>query len=192
MRVDLLQVNSKLTPSPRTVSSIYSAPSRYLFELIQNADDAIYSQAVQRQEQPYVSFTLTDTDLIVDTNEDGFRAANVRAICTVSESSKKVTADDQSIGEKGIGFKSVFNIAHRVHIQSGVWSFRFDHNKQDPLSMYIPIPTDHQVLPNGVRTRIKLTYKPGNTGRIMRDLRELSQNTIMFLRHLTRLGIVSL
>ena len=125
----------------------------------------------------------------MDTNEDGFTAANVRAICAVSESSKKLTSEDNSIGEKGIGFKSVFNMARSVHIQSGLWSFRLDNDPEDSLSMFIPIPEYPRPLPEGIRTRIALRYQDEKSAGISRALQALPDSTIMFLRKLTQLRI---
>lgn len=51
--------------------------------------------------------------------------SNVRAICSTGESTKTNTSG--YIGEKGIGFKSVFKAASKVHIQSGPFSFFFEH-----------------------------------------------------------------
>jgi hypothetical protein len=51
----------------------------------------------------------------------------VVAICKVGQSTKKTLGAQQYIGEKGIGFKSVFMVASKVHIQSGPFSFFFEH-----------------------------------------------------------------
>ncbi len=63
--------------------------------------------------------------LIVEYNEDGFTKDNVRAITAVGESTKKLllTGKHESIGEKGIGFKSVFGVAKSVEIHSNGFDF---------------------------------------------------------------------
>ena len=43
-------------------------------------------------------------------NEDGFKYENVESICTVGESTKKKYKQMGYIGEKGLGFKSVFQV----------------------------------------------------------------------------------
>ncbi|KAI9657880.1 MAG: hypothetical protein M1831_004116 [Alyxoria varia] len=174
----------------KVVEDIYTQDSRYLYELIQNADDASYQIAAEQHEIPSLTFTLDRKHLLVDSNEDGFTAANVTAVCSVSESSKKLSSEDDSIGEKGIGFKSVFNIARNVRIQSGLWSFEFDNKPEESLSMVIPIPVAHQELPRGVRTRIALQYYDGKAQEIAHALRALPDNTITFLRRVMRLEIV--
>jgi hypothetical protein len=169
------------------VESVYASEERYLYELIQNADDAFYAGATERGEMPSLTFTLTDEYLYIDTNEDGFKFKNVRAICGARESSKHASGEGQSIGEKGIGFKAVYTIAENVHIQSGVWSFRFNHVSDVPLSIFIPVPVEPSKLPDGVVTRIALRYYDGYTDRIVKALREVSHDVVMFLHKLTRL-----
>ena len=53
---------------------------RYLFELIQNADDAKYSIATEEKATPMLSFAFSSTELIIESNEDGFRRKNVDSI----------------------------------------------------------------------------------------------------------------
>jgi hypothetical protein len=61
-----------------------------------------------------------------DTNEIGFRKLDVEAICGIGSSSKKNSLTKlRQIGEKGIGFKSVFGVSDEVFICSGHYSFVF-------------------------------------------------------------------
>ncbi|MBE3044643.1 hypothetical protein IMZ48_19200 [Candidatus Bathyarchaeota archaeon] len=76
-----------------------------------------------------MSFSFYHNRLVVDCNEDGFTEDNLRAICDIGNSSK--SSSQGYIGEKGIGFKSVFMAAYKVHIQSGNLSFSFEHRKGD-------------------------------------------------------------
>ena len=50
---------------------------------------------------------------MVDCNEDGFTRENVEAICNVGASTKTRNNSQYYIGEKSIGFKSVFMVASR-------------------------------------------------------------------------------
>ena len=84
---------------------LYSSKYRFLYELIQNADDSLYRNARQKCVAPYLRFRITPHEFIVETNEDGFTRANVEAICATGKSSKKTSALDNHIGEKGFGFK---------------------------------------------------------------------------------------
>lgn len=95
--------------------------------MIQNAEDNCYRRATSSGAEPYIKFTVYRDKIVIDSNEDGFTTENVVAICKVGQSTKKRVGAQQYIGEKGIGFKSVFMVASKVHIQSGPFSFFFEH-----------------------------------------------------------------
>ncbi|KAI8635259.1 hypothetical protein F5Y19DRAFT_5509 [Xylariaceae sp. FL1651] len=110
-------------------TNLYTSKARFVFELIQNADDNTYDRANASGDAPYVSFHVHPGRIVVECNEDGFTDKNLAAICAIGKSSK--TGAQGYIGEKGIGFKSVFMAASRVHIQSGMLSFSFRHRSGD-------------------------------------------------------------
>jgi hypothetical protein len=106
--------------------------------LIQNADDNTFENDVI----PTLSFHLVDSEnswqMRVECNEVGFNRENIEALCRIGDSTKKVKARTKGyIGEKGIGFKSVFKVANVVHICSKGYSFRFD--RRGMLGMITPI-----------------------------------------------------
>jgi hypothetical protein len=111
---------------------LYSTPTHFLLELIQNADDNSYEDGLR----PTISFISKTGYLHIDCNETGFTPANVDAICRIKMSTK---ADRSKgfIGEKGIGFKSVFKIADIVWISSRAYTFKFDRSTR--LGMIAPI-----------------------------------------------------
>ncbi|KAF2020387.1 hypothetical protein BU24DRAFT_487023 [Aaosphaeria arxii CBS 175.79] len=169
---------------------LYSSKYRFLFELIQNADDSYYrkSFSLSRDQVPFLHFTVSQQNLIVETNEVGFTRENINAICATGKSSKKAKAEDQHIGEKGFGFKAVFAIADDVHIQSGLWSFRFRHRRgEDGLGMVTPLEAPKVELPAFVTTRITLNLadRSENSYRKLLDaIREIPDTTIYFLQNL--------
>ncbi len=95
--------------------------NRFLSELLQNADDCLYDAKVR----PEFHLRISGNQLVVDYNETGFTKDNVRAITAIGESTKKLllSGNDKSIGEKGIGFKSVFGVAKTVEIHSNGFDF---------------------------------------------------------------------
>ena len=132
--------------------------------------------------------------MTVEINEEGFTYANVAAICSTGESSKK--NDPQSTGNKGLGFKSVFGIAKRVDILSGTWSFYFEPKPNDDgLGMVMPYWNDRETesLPPGVGTRFRLHYRDKGE-KSMKKLVEAFQaipETIVFaLKKLARVVII--
>src|SRR5665213_1163168 len=80
---------------------IYSDGIHFVLELVQNAEDNEYAGAT-----PELRFVVSQAHLHVLNNETGFGEESVRAICDVSRSTKSKAKGH--IGEKGIGFKSVF------------------------------------------------------------------------------------
>lgn len=99
----------------------YEDRKHFLLELIQNADDAIY-----QEEDTRITFSIYENSLEISYNELGFTTNDVIAITGTGASTKtanKLSANS-FIGEKGIGFKSVFALAKEVHIESGPWHFK--------------------------------------------------------------------
>lgn len=173
------------------VDNLYSKETRFLYELIQNAEDNSYSAATADGEKPFLAFKLYPDRIIIDSNEDGFSKSNIRAICSVGNSTKKHSAG--YIGEKGIGFKSVFKIAQKVHIHSGPFSFAFSHTREDDddgLGMITPYYEDAEELPVGVHTRMELTLlDSAEFEELASEFRAVPDTFLMFLSHLQRLSI---
>ena len=84
---------------------LYSKGSRLLLELLQNADDNDYSNG----KTPKVDIRYQRELLAFVNNEIGFSNQNVDALCRVTQSTKRKLKSKKT-GEKGIGFKSVFQI----------------------------------------------------------------------------------
>ncbi|KAL4811957.1 hypothetical protein BDW67DRAFT_179145 [Aspergillus spinulosporus] len=168
---------------------LYDADTRYIFELIQNAEDNCYFTAVNDDSEPFLHFTLYQDRLTVDSNEDGFTEADVRAICSIHRSSKRQVGG--YIGHKGIGFKSVFKIAYKVCIQSGPFSFYFEYRRGDGgLAMITPFYQAPHKLPSSIRTRITLWLLNSNDfSTRARELKEIPDTLLLFLRKLRRLTI---
>ncbi|KAL2923355.1 Chaperone protein HtpG [Bienertia sinuspersici] len=100
---------------------LYSQDSHFLLELVQNADDNVYPENVE----PTLSFILRENGMTVLNNERGFTAKNIRALCDVGNSTKKGSSAGY-IGQKGIGFKSVFRITDAPEIHSNGFHIKFD------------------------------------------------------------------
>jgi hypothetical protein len=165
--------------------------------LIQNAEDNNYTRAAQSRADPYIKFDIYPDKIIVDNNEDGFTAANVESICKIADSTKTRTDSQYYIGEKGIGFKSVFMVASKVHIQSGPFSFFFEHpspHGDSGMGMITPVycPPDEAL--QDPLTRITLTLRDGLSFQDLEDLdrqffRDLPDALLLFLTKLKRITI---
>jgi hypothetical protein len=174
-------------------AQLYSEPSHFLFELIQNADDNNYAHDVQ----PEVMLAYrADGLLLFGCNELGFSKANVSAICDMNQSTKTLLKEGKKscIGEKGIGFKSVFKVADKVWITSNNFSFLFDKNT--PLGMVDPVWADFPSFPEQLRsnTMICLKIEKQEDRDVVREqlTKVLEPSSFMFLRRLSKIRIVRL
>ena len=173
------------------VDNLYSKDTRFIYELIQNAEDNSYATATGANEKPFLIFRVYADKIIIDSNEDGFNESNVKAICSTGESTK---ADSEGyIGEKGIGFKSVFKVAAKVHVQSGPFSFCFEHMRSaedDGLGMVTPLNEEFKEVPSGIRTRMALTLLDNvQFEHLLKEFRGIPDTLLLFLRKLQGLTI---
>lgn len=98
---------------------IYTDSKRFIYELLQNADDASNSK-----NNLDVSIHFLDNYLIVAHKGEAFTEIDIESLSSTGDGVKSTQA--KKTGFKGIGFKSVFNHSDYVIIKSGGYSFRFD------------------------------------------------------------------
>lgn len=174
----------------RLARELYSKDVRFIFELLQNADDNHYANS---REAPYVAFHLYKSRVVIECNEDGFDEANLRAICNIGKSSK--VNGHGYIGEKGIGFKSVFKVAWKAHIQSGEFSFAFIHRPGDSgMGMISPEweSYDGEAAENLTRITLHLLDDDEAAARhenIALQLSDLESNMLLFLKNIQRIHV---
>jgi len=101
---------------------INKKPETFIFELIQNADD--YPDPLK--DSTKVKFSITSNHIVFTHNGSKFTENNVMAISAIGSNDKKDQED--KIGYKGMGFKSIFKFSNHVWIKSGKFSFKFDEN----------------------------------------------------------------
>jgi hypothetical protein len=178
----------------RLAKNLYNSSARFVFELLQNADDNHYTKARANGDVPFLSFQVYPRRIVLECNEDGFTKENLVAICNVGRSSK--TGAQGYIGEKGIGFKSVFMVAWKAYIQSGDFSFSFQHKKGDSgMGMISPIWEDSGERLAGPLTRITLfLHETGDNDVLHREtmlqqFRELQDTILLFMKNIKRIDI---
>lgn len=181
-----LNLQTQLNSALRLLSEdLYSKKSHFVLELVQNADDNAYPKGAI----PELTLDVKPDRLVLSNNEVGFNEANISAICKVGASSK---ANDKQhhIGEKGIGFKSVFSVSDAPEIHSNGYHFRFDRTKPEDLLGYV-IPTWCDVA---------LEARPGATTIVLpaspkyrfdaSTLADLDARVLLFLNKLQQLTLV--
>ncbi|KAL7941030.1 hypothetical protein V8C42DRAFT_335914 [Trichoderma barbatum] len=176
--------------------NLYTSDARFVFELLQNAEDNSFEKAREANLTPCVSFEVHPDHIIIECNEDGFEPKNLKAICAVGQSSKSGVQKGY-VGEKGIGFKSVFMAAWKVFIQSGHFSFFFQHKRGDQgLGMISPVWNEPENdLPHpGTRMKLLLGdgYKPIPSSQyqiILDQFNSLNESILIFMRNLGKISI---
>ena len=176
-----------------TVSSdIYSESQRFVFELIQNADDS--AKEINNE----VHFEFLPNCLIVSHNGSPFSESDIKALTSAGSSTKK--ADPTKTGYKGIGFKSVFGKSQKVTIFSDGYQFRFDksfHQTKLPWQI-IPIWTEADDLPKDILNSLTTNKFQVSTAIEIRkaeilqtDLDELLNNgqILLFLRRISKVSV---
>jgi len=155
---------------------LYSERTHFLYELIQNAEDAGATN---------LAFELSAGQLEVRHDGRPFTAADVRAICGVARTDK--AGDLTKIGQFGIGFKAVYAYTRTPRIYSGSEHFRIDSYVRpaavDPLDEAGPgtvfvFPFDHGGVPAAVAA-----------AEIRAALAELDPGILLFLRSITRIRV---
>ncbi|KAJ4267510.1 hypothetical protein NW762_003617 [Fusarium torreyae] len=176
--------------------NLYTSNARFVFELLQNADDNNYNTALAHGQDPYVAFEVRPDKVSIECNENGFTPENLKAICAIGKSSKVGAAG--YIGEKGIGFKSVFMAAWKVHIQSNDFSFSFTHRKGDSgLGMVTPVWESAEESLGNSSTRITLFLHTSDDSEedarqretIRLQFQDLQHTILLFLRKLRKVQV---
>ena len=75
----------------RLSKELYTKDTHFVLELIQNADDNSYDDALMTadsEEKPAVAFIIDKDRFTILNNERGFEDANMKAICDIGKSTK--------------------------------------------------------------------------------------------------------
>lgn len=108
--------------------------------------------------KPYLKFVIDHDFILLSNNERGLRACDVSAICSLAVSTKHL---QEQIGEKGVGFKSVFAASNQPTLISHAWKFAFYVPGPDAMAYITPRwIADETVL---ARVRDRVANEPLNT-----------------------------
>jgi hypothetical protein len=174
-----------------TVSSdIYSESQRFVFELIQNADDS--ANGIDNT----VHFDFLANSLIVSHNGKSFDEKDIASISDAGDSTK--ASDPTKTGYKGIGFKSVFGKSNRVSILSDGYFFRFDKSFFDKIMPWQAIPiwselqqysTDIQQSLDQHSYNVSTIIEISDASKLQKELSEIINNgqILLFLRFTSKI-----
>lgn len=163
---------------------LYRKSTHFLLELIQNVDDNTYDNPF-----PTLNIAYKHRRLHISCNEVGFNKRNVEALCSIGQSTKSgLDYINQFIGEKGIGFKSLFKVADVVWINSGKYSFKFD--KRGKLGMITPIwadfPAKHATELTSFILQLSTEY---DETELIREIKLFDPALLVFLRKLRQINV---
>ncbi|XP_035998446.1 protein NO VEIN isoform X3 [Fundulus heteroclitus] len=154
----------------RLSTELYSKDTHFVLELIQNADDNSYP--AEGGVVPALAFVVERDCITVLNNETGFQEKNIRAICDVGRSTKGKHKYGY-IGQKGIGFKSVFKVTDCPEIHSNGFHLRFDRNC-GPMGYILPHWTEEE---RPLDAQLKDIHRHSWTTKICLPLRSESHQT---------------
>lgn len=153
------------------LGQLYSERTHFIFELIQNAEDAGATE---------LTFELFEDRLEVKHDGRPFTEADVRGICGVGKSGK--SEDLTKIGKFGIGFKSVYAYTKTPRVYSSDEHFRIENYVRpfavDPLdklasrTLFV-FPFDHDTV--SAATAVQ---------EISAALNKVEPSTLLFLRNI--------
>ncbi|KAL3859494.1 hypothetical protein ACJMK2_009713 [Sinanodonta woodiana] len=146
----------------RLSKDLYSKDTHFVLELVQNADDNKYPEEILSGENdacPSARFIINEKYIMVLNNECGFREKDIRALCDVGRSTKGKHKYGY-IGQKGIGFKSVFRVTDCPEVHSNGYHICFDVHGS-PMGYILPnwVTEDKWETEDGWKTKIVLPLK---------------------------------
>lgn len=158
------------------LTNIYKEPTHFVYELLQNADDA---KAVS------VKFVLSQDK--IEFFHDGskeFSLSDIISITGVGNSSKE-SHDTTTIGKFGVGFKAVFAVTEKPLIYSTTYNFQIQN-------LSVPSEISGRDL-EGFTTIFQLDFKHDKREEFFRRnealLKSISPETILFLKNICSVDI---
>ncbi len=155
----------------RLLSELYPDNAHFIYELLQNAEDA---------EATVVEFALEPH--VLEVRHNGTRAFSLHDIDSITNIGDSTKSDDPTqIGKFGVGFKAVYSYTSRPEVRSGEFSFAiedlFVNERVEGRSRAgwttFRFPFDRDEKPAAVATE-----------EIARGLVELDEKTLLFLRNI--------
>ncbi|KAE8693977.1 hypothetical protein F3Y22_tig00110788pilonHSYRG00208 [Hibiscus syriacus] len=191
-----------------TKFSIEGEPNPLTEDLHQaNAEDNEYLEGLE----PLLEFVITSRDitatgapatLLMFNNEKGFSSKNTDSVCSVGRSTKKGNIRRGYIGEKGIGFTSVFLICSQPYIFNNDYQIRFNEAPCPHCSLGYIVPEwiDENPTIDEIRevsgscsslptTVVVLPLKPDKVNRVKKQLSSVEPELLLFLSKIKRLSI---
>ena len=159
-------------------AGLYDDRTHFIFELLQNAEDALGRRGDWHGPRKVV-FTLSSTHLALSHFGKPFDEGDVRSVCDIAESTK----NESSIGRFGLGFKSVYTVTELPEIHSGDEDFAIEDyvfprradraaRAADETKIILPLRAEDTDAPKDITT----------------GFRQLGPGALLFLRHIDEIS----
>ncbi len=171
------------------LSDLYPIRTHFLYELLQNAEDAL-GKRIPPDSEGVVAFHLRPDRLELRHNGKPFDEADVKGVCGIKKGTK--ASDYSQIGKFGIGFKSVYayTLAPQIHCDTEHFeiqrfvephalppeAFPIDIDREETC---IVLPFDQPGPPNQFRKRIPPERAAAE---ILVGLKALGPRSLLFLK----------
>jgi len=164
--------------------SMYADTAHFVFEILQNADDAGATE---------IMFDVSDNHLVIEHNGIPFTSDDVRAISYFGKGKTDIT----KIGHFGLGFKSVFAYTASPQIHSGSESFQITDlytlralpvpENLDRSKTRFVLPFNHETIRPAYIERGLLKKSETARKEIATKLEKLGPETLLFTRNLAEI-----
>lgn len=167
----------------RLLTDLYPDNAHFIYELLQNAEDARDRNLPVSRGASTVRFTLNNDSIEFEHDGDMlFSLNNVESITSIGASTKR--DDPTSIGKFGVGFKAVFAYTNTPEIHSGEFHFRI-HDLVVPETNGVTKPVMGDRETRFIFPFDHPTKRPEQAvAEVERALRDLGDNTLLFLSHI--------
>lgn len=178
-----------LRRSLERIIQLYTDKSHFIYELLQNAEDASATR---------IRFIQYEDRLVVMHDGAAFTEQNLRGLCDIGQSDKINNLNQ--IGEFGVGFKSVFGICDVVRLYSNPRKEELAGNCEkfaiEIHDFTKPVDIEYKEIPEEYTTVFEFPYKVGETFSGFTTIKELKEavasrlknlgiTTLLFMRNLS-------
>jgi hypothetical protein len=155
------------------LTGIYEDRTHFIYELIQNAEDANAQEVRIQLYKDSIVFSH-DGDKLFDLDD-------IKSITGIADSNK--ATNEQKIGKFGIGFKAIFAVCDSPKIYSGDYAFEINN-------LYVPKTIEKEDVSDS--TRFVLPFKDDiDHDKIYKEIKEslksISSDKLLFLSRITRI-----
>lgn len=174
--VEASQENNFEAGLSRLLTGLYPEKAHFIYELLQNAEDAKASE---------VTFILNDNSVEFEHDGRPFALDDIKAITGIGISTK--SDDYTKIGKFGVGFKAVFAYTQTPEIHSKDYHFR--------ISALVVPESISPLLKSDKKSLTRFLFPFNNPQKLQekareeieRNLRQLNENTLLFLSNIRKI-----